>query len=169
MWGERDSGGGWHSHQENSHGTHQLSWQILPTKTLTKDKPPTFLTCYSLQHQEEQSTEDGQDPHAWESPAGPQLWGEEKGGRGEWEGPFLQVRHLHRDRTEERGCDQSLLGGCTRQPRVGASWHQQEAAVWSLHVAQRPLGWLSPQNVQPQSSFFCFFPRQRKTSRAFLI
>lgn len=126
VWGESDSGGGWHSHQENSHGTHQLSWQILPTKTLTKDKPPTFLTCHSLQHQEEQSTEDGQDPHAWESPAGSQLWGEEKGGRGEWEGPFLQVRHLHGDRTEERGCDQSLLGGCTRQPRVGASWHQQQ-------------------------------------------
>lgn len=64
-----------------------------PYKILTKDEsstsPQTLLTCL-LEHQEE-STEERQDPHGWESSAGSQLWGEEKGGRDEQEGPCLCV------------------------------------------------------------------------------
>lgn len=66
-----------------------------PYKILTKDRsstfPHVFLTCCSLEHQEEESTEERQDPHGWESPPGSQLWGEEKGGRDEREGPCLRV------------------------------------------------------------------------------
>lgn len=67
----------------------------LPYKMLSKDKPSTspntFLTCCSLEHQEEKNTEERQDLHGWELLAGSQLWGEEKGGRDDQQGPFLCV------------------------------------------------------------------------------
>lgn len=73
-----------------------------------------YLTCCCLEHQEEDSKEERQDPHGREMPRGSQPWEKRKQGREEEESPRPWVtQHLQRDRTEDHGQpirEEMLLG-----------------------------------------------------------